>query len=173
MLDAGAPAAPQATREQSRARYPDAEGFIERDGVRIFYEVYVKGERTILLLPTWSIVHSRMWKLQIPYLARHARVVVFDGRGNGKSDRPEGVEAYREHEFAADALAVLDATGTERAMLAAVSCGALWATLLAAEHQTAGDSGSGASRPTVGPHLCESDEARGRRIYRGRRVDVP
>ena len=26
-------------REQSRARYPDREGYVERDGVRIFYEV--------------------------------------------------------------------------------------------------------------------------------------
>ena len=121
-------------REQSRARYPDEEGYVERNGVRIFYEVYGEGERTILLLPTWSIVHSRHWKMQIPYLARHVRVVTFDGRGNGRSDRPHGVQAYLEREFAADALAVMDATGTERATLAGVSCAALWATLLAADH---------------------------------------
>ena len=24
------------TREQTRARYPDAEGYVERDGVRVF-----------------------------------------------------------------------------------------------------------------------------------------
>ena len=88
----------------------------------------------MLLLPTWSIVHSRFWKLQIPYLARHCRVVTFDGRGNGRSDRPAGAEAYTADEFAADALAVMDATGTERAVLVALSCGALWATILAAEH---------------------------------------
>ena len=121
-------------REQSRACYPDEEGYVERNGVRIFYEVYGEGERTILLLPTWSIVHSRHWKMQIPYLARHVRVVTFDGRGNGRSDRPHGVQAYLEREFAADALAVMDATGTERATLAGVSCAALWATLLAADH---------------------------------------
>ena len=121
-------------REQSRARYPDEEGYVERNGVRVFYEVYGEGERTILLLPTWSIVHSRHWKMQIPYLARHVRVVTFDGRGNGRSDRPHGVQAYLEREFAADALAVMDATGTERATLAGVSCAALWATLLAADH---------------------------------------
>ena len=74
--------------EQSRARYPDDEGCVERDGVSVFYEVYGDGPRTILLLPTWSIIHSRHWKAQIPYLARHARVVTFDGRGNGRSDRP-------------------------------------------------------------------------------------
>ena len=70
----------------------------------------------MLLLPTWSIVHSRHWKMQIPYLARHCRVLTFDGRGNGRSDRPPEPDAYREEEFAADALAVMDATGTERAV---------------------------------------------------------
>jgi pimeloyl-ACP methyl ester carboxylesterase len=90
--------------EQSRARYPDATGFVERDGVRSFYEVYGQGEPTVLLMPTWSIVHSRHWKMQIPYLARHCRVLTFDGRGNGRSDRPSDPEAYREEEFAEDAL---------------------------------------------------------------------
>ena len=61
--------------------------------MRIFYEVYGDGDPTVLLLPTWSIIHSRHWKAQIPYLARHFRVVTFDGRGNGKSDRPPGVAA--------------------------------------------------------------------------------
>ena len=84
---AAPPIAPE-RHEQSRARYPDSEGYVERDGVRTFYEVYGEGEPTVLLLPTWSIVHSRCWKLQIPYLARHCRVVAFDGRGNGRSDRP-------------------------------------------------------------------------------------
>jgi pimeloyl-ACP methyl ester carboxylesterase/predicted glycosyltransferase len=120
-------------REQTRARYPDAEGFVERDGVRVFYEVYGTGEPTVLFLPTWSIIHSRCWKLQIPYLARHCRVVTFDGRGNGRSDRPEDPAAYAEAEFAADALAVLDATGTDRAFLVAYSAGAQRALLLAAE----------------------------------------
>ena len=124
----------QAAREQSRARYPDSEGYVERDGVRVFYEVYGEGDSTILLLPTWSIVHSRLWKAQIPYLARHARVVTFDGRGNGRSDRPAGVEPYLEDEFAADTLAVMDATGTERATLITSSCGALWGTIVAADH---------------------------------------
>src|SRR5919198_5345732 len=117
-----------------RARYPDQEGFVERDGVRVFYEVFGSGERTILLLPTWSIIHSRHWKAQVPYLARHARVITFDGRGNGRSDRPGNVEAYTEREFAADAVAVMDATGTERAVIVGLSAGVLWGTLLAVEH---------------------------------------
>jgi pimeloyl-ACP methyl ester carboxylesterase/spore coat polysaccharide biosynthesis predicted glycosyltransferase SpsG len=120
--------------EQTRARDPDATGYIERDGVRVFWERYGEGEPAVMLLPTWSIVHSRFWKAQIPFLARHMRVITFDGRGNGRSDRPAGGAAYVPGEFAADALAVLDATQTERAALVAVSCGALSATRLAAGH---------------------------------------
>ena len=121
-------------REQTRARYPDEEGYVERDGVRVFYEVYGSGEPTVFLLPTWSLIHSRHWKMQIPYLARHCRVVTFDGRGNGRSDRPVGAETYAIREFALDALAVLDGTATERAVVVGVSCAALWGVLLAAEH---------------------------------------
>lgn len=122
------------TDEQTRALYPDDQGYIERDGVRVFYEVYGSGEPTILLCPTWTLVHSRVWKMQIPYLARHHRVVVFDPRGNGKSDRPPNVEAYAESEFARDALDVLDATGTEQAVVVGLSRGTQRALLLAAEH---------------------------------------
>jgi pimeloyl-ACP methyl ester carboxylesterase/predicted glycosyltransferase len=122
-------------REQSRARYPDSEGYAERDGVRIFYEVYGEGGTpTILLLPTWTIIHSRGWKMQIPYLARHCRVVTFDGRGNGKSDRPADASAYAEAEYAADALAVLDATETDSAIIVGFSMGAQRGLVLAAEH---------------------------------------
>jgi pimeloyl-ACP methyl ester carboxylesterase/predicted glycosyltransferase len=121
-------------REQTRARYPDHEGYVERDGVRIFYEVYGEGEPTVLFLPTWSLVHSRCWKMQIPYLARHCRVVCFDPRGNGRSDRPDQPEAYAEAEFAADAVAVLDATETESAFVVGFSMGAQRGLILAAEH---------------------------------------
>ena len=120
--------------EQSRARYPDIEGFAERDGVKLFYEVYGNGDTSVLLLPPWSIIHSRSWKMQIPYLARSHRVITFDPRGNGLSDRPAGLNAYSEPEFAADALAVLDATGTDRAIVVGFSVGAQRSLLLAAEH---------------------------------------
>jgi pimeloyl-ACP methyl ester carboxylesterase/predicted glycosyltransferase len=120
--------------EQTRARYPDRSGYVERDGARVFWELYGSGEPTVLFLPTWSILHSRTWKAQIPYFARHCRVLAFDGRGNGRSDRPPEPDAYREEEFAADALAVLDATDTERAVLVSLSRGAERSLLLGAHH---------------------------------------
>ncbi len=143
-----------AAREQTRASYPDAEGYVEREGVRVFYEVYGEGDPTVFLLPTWSIIHSRHWKAQIPYLARHFRVVTFDGRGNGRSDRPGDEAAYGDREFALDALAVLDATGTDSACLVAFSMGARWALLLAAEHPDRVRSAAfiGPSLPLSPPH---------------------
>ena len=120
-----------------RAREPDRDGSIERDGVRIFYEMFGEehpAEPAVLLLPTWSIIHSRFWKAQVPYLARSYRVITFDGRGNGRSDRPPAAEDYATEQFVADALAVLDATETPRATLVSLSMGAQWALMLAAEH---------------------------------------
>src|SRR5947207_23512 len=124
----------QVGNEQTRARYPDSEGYVEGDGVRVHYEVFGSGEPTVLLLPTWSIIHSRAWKMQVPYLARHCRVITFDARGNGLSDRPDEPSAYAEEEFAADALAVLDATVTEQAFVVGFSMGAQRLLLLAADH---------------------------------------
>jgi pimeloyl-ACP methyl ester carboxylesterase/predicted glycosyltransferase len=117
-----------------RACQPRSDGYVERDGVKVHYEVFGAGEPTVLLLPTWSIIHSRHWKMQIPYLARHCRVLTFDGRGNGGSDRPTEPEAYAEREFAADALAVMDATQTRRAIVVGFSMGAQRGLLLAANH---------------------------------------
>ena len=119
-------------REQTRARYPDQTGFVERDGVRVFWESYGSGDQTILLLPTWEIVHSRFWKGQIPYLARRFRVVTFDPRGNGRSDRPAEAAAYARRETVADAIAVLDTLGVNRAVVVSWCAGV--GILLAAEH---------------------------------------
>jgi pimeloyl-ACP methyl ester carboxylesterase/predicted glycosyltransferase len=110
--------------EQSRAVYPDSEGFAERDGQRLFFEVYGDGQETIFLLPTWSLVHSRHWKMQIPYFARHFRVLTMDGLGNGRSDRCRDPRRYGADQFARDCLAVMDATGTQRAVMASLSRGA-------------------------------------------------
>jgi pimeloyl-ACP methyl ester carboxylesterase/predicted glycosyltransferase len=116
-----------------RARYPDQAGFIVRNGVKVAYEVFGAGSRTVLLLPSWSIVHSRAWKFQVPYLARHARVVTFDGRGNGLSDRPREAAAYDSAEFVADALEVLDAAGVDQAIVVGSSKGAGYALELASK----------------------------------------
>ena len=115
-----------------RAREPDHEGVVERDGVRVGYAVFGEGEPAILLFTSWAIVHARQWKAQVPYLARRFRVIVVEGRGNGRADRPVTAEAYADREYVDDAIAVLDATGVDRAALVGLSMGGRHALQLAA-----------------------------------------
>jgi pimeloyl-ACP methyl ester carboxylesterase/predicted glycosyltransferase len=115
-----------------RARLPDHEGYAERNGVKLHYEVHGSGDTTILLLPAWTYYDSRVWKGQYAYLARHFRVVTFDPPGSRASSTPESPEAYGTAAVAADAAAVLDATETDSAVVAGLSAGGASALLLAA-----------------------------------------
>jgi pimeloyl-ACP methyl ester carboxylesterase len=124
----------ESAREQTRARYPDEEGYVERDGVRVFWERYGDADTTFLLFPTSPISHSRLWKAQIPYLARRYRVLTFDPRGNGRSDKPGDAAAYDSWEFVEDGRAVLEAGGAERAILTGLCDGGGWALMLASSH---------------------------------------
>ena len=108
-----------------RAKLPDQEGFVERDGVKLYYEVYGDGPQTMVFLPPWSIVHSRVYKAQLPYFSERFRCIAFDGRGNGKSDRPAEVAAYSLDNYVADALAVMDATDADKAILVGLSFGGM------------------------------------------------
>ncbi len=117
-----------------RVLAPDTDGDVVSDGVRIHYEVTGTGRPTILLLPTWTIVHRRLWKAQVPFLSRHFRVVTYDGPGNGLSDRPLETAAYDHDAQVRYALAVLDATGVDRAVVVGLSQAGAWALQLAAEH---------------------------------------
>jgi pimeloyl-ACP methyl ester carboxylesterase/predicted glycosyltransferase len=117
-----------------RAMEPDVEALVERNGVKIAYEVYGSGERTVLLAPYWPIVPARAWKMQIPYLARHFRVVAVDARAQGRSDRPADPAAFRDLEYADDIVAVLDAVGAARAVVVGHCSGAWWSTLAASRH---------------------------------------
>ena len=117
-----------------RAKLPQSEGFVDRGGVRIHYEVYGDGPDTILFIPPWAIVHARTYKAQIPWFSDHFRCITYDPRGNGRSDRPEAVEAYALDHAVGDALAVLDATGTGAAILVGMSSGGGLGAMLAAHH---------------------------------------
>ena len=129
-LAAPAPAVPA---EQRRARYPDASGFVERDGGRVFWERYGEGEPPIVFVPPWQIVHSRVWKAQIPDFARRHVVVAWDNRGNGRSDRPTDPVAHTTRARAANLGAVMDASGVRAAVLVGLSSSSGPMILFAAE----------------------------------------
>src|SRR3954452_8841024 len=143
-----------------RARRPDRTAAVVRDGISSVYDVYGDGQSpTVLLMPSWSIVHAMHWKFQIPVLARRHRVIAMDGRGNGRSDRPRDPAAYAADEYVADALAALDATGTDRAVVVGLSLGGFRTARFAAQHpdRTLGAVMIGTSMAPLAP-TTERDE---------------
>jgi pimeloyl-ACP methyl ester carboxylesterase/predicted glycosyltransferase len=120
-----------------RALEPDVQGYVDRDGVKVAYESFgvPSPERpTVVFVPIDTLIHSRAWKAQVPFLARFAHVVTIDPRGNGRSDRPEDPSAYDFREFVGDTIAVMDALAVERAILVGICVSAYQALLVAALH---------------------------------------
>lgn len=120
-----------------RAREPDEQGWVERDGLRIGYETFgfagpgADERPAVVFVPIDTIVHSRAWKGQVPYLAHHFRVVTIDPRGNGRTDRPMTSSSYDDLEFVADTVAVMDHLAVERATLVGI-CLSSWQAVLVA-----------------------------------------
>jgi pimeloyl-ACP methyl ester carboxylesterase/predicted glycosyltransferase len=112
---------------------PAHEGMIDRNGVKIWYAVWGDSGPWLAFPPNYQIAHSQMLKATVPYLCRHFRVVTLDGRGNGRSDRPESAEAYTFDEYYADFVAVLDAARVQTVALVAISAGTMTALRFASE----------------------------------------
>jgi pimeloyl-ACP methyl ester carboxylesterase len=123
------------------------------DGTRVAWYRFGGGGRAILFVPTWNIVDARVVGHQVAALEPHATVVTYDPRGAGASERPERGYDFPLH--AADALAVLDATGIGQVALVTASRGLNAAVLL-----TAGDSQRFDRFAVVAPYMrLEPDPA--------------
>ena len=106
--------------------------YIKANSIRLFYEQFGDGPPLLLISGTgWSGEH---WKLeQVPYFSASYRVIVFDHRGCGRSDRP--AERYTTRMFADDAFAMLDAMGvTEPVHVLGHSMGGRVAQWIALDH---------------------------------------
>ena len=88
----------------------------------IYYEVTGQGEPLLLIHGLAS--SSRSWKKQVPFFARHYRVITFDIRGHGRSDRPLR-EPYSIKLFAADAVELMRALGIDSAHVVGFSMGGM------------------------------------------------
>ena len=105
------------------------------DGVRIHYDVFGRenAERAIVFSPAGSYIHSRLWKAQVPWFVQLGyRVVTWDGRGTGQSERPPA--GYSVEHFAGDLLAVMDAAGVQRAALVGITWAIRWMARVAVHH---------------------------------------
>ena len=94
---------------------------IDRDGVKIHYEVH--GDGPPLILTHGYSSTSAMWKGQIEALSRHHRLVLWDMRGHGQSDYPDDPKAYSEVATVGDIAALLETVGAGRAIVGGLSLG--------------------------------------------------
>lgn len=94
---------------------------LNRDGVKIHYEVH--GEGPAILLSHGYSATCRMWDGQIEAFKNRHRVIVWDMRGHGQSDYPDDQNLYSEALTVEDMKAILDACGVDRAIIGGLSLG--------------------------------------------------
>ena len=105
---------------------------LDRDGVRLYYEVH--GEGPALILTHGYSATSQMWAGQIDPLAPHFKVVTWDMRGHGQSDYPQDQGAYSEEATVADMAALLDAVDARDAVVGGLSLGGYMSLAFHATH---------------------------------------
>jgi pimeloyl-ACP methyl ester carboxylesterase len=94
---------------------------LDRDGVKIYYEVHGSGPPLILTHGYSST--SAMWNEQIEALSKRHRLILWDMRGHGQSDYPADPAAYSEALTVADIAALLDEAGVAKAIVGGLSLG--------------------------------------------------
>jgi pimeloyl-ACP methyl ester carboxylesterase len=100
---------------------------VQANGIGLYYEIHGDGKPLVLIsglgYPLWQ------WHKMVPFLAEQFKVITFDNRGVGHSDKPAG--PYTARMLAADTVGLLDALGIEKAIIAGHSMGGFIAQALA------------------------------------------
>jgi 3-oxoadipate enol-lactonase len=104
--------------------------FAERDGTRLYWEEAGSGDPVLLIMGLG--MNATGWWRTIPLLAERYRVLAFDNRGVGRSDRPSG--PYSVPQLADDAVAILDAADEQRAHVYGISLGGMIAQEVVLRH---------------------------------------
>jgi pimeloyl-ACP methyl ester carboxylesterase len=97
------------------------EEYADLEGVKICYEIF--GEGYPLFLVHGFGAKKETWLAQVPDLSKHFKVIRFDNRGAGKSERPEG--SYTMDVFADDINNLMDHLGIEKANICGWSLGGM------------------------------------------------
>jgi pimeloyl-ACP methyl ester carboxylesterase len=109
------------------------------DGLSIAYQVLGRGPVDLVLTPGWISNVDAAWDMPplrsfFRQLASISRLILFDRRGSGLSDRPTQVESLALEHGVDDLRAVMDAAGSDRAVLFGFEDGGMLAGMLAATH---------------------------------------
>ena len=102
------------------------------DGTRIHYEVTGKPGATPVLMIQGLGASKNAWNLQRIAMATRFRIISFDNRGAGRSDKP--TVPFTLEQMAEDAIAVLDAAGIETAHVVGASMGGVISQIVAVKY---------------------------------------
>ena len=102
------------------------------DGTRIHYEATGKTGATPVLMIQGLGASKNAWNLQRIAMATRFRIISFDNRGAGRSDKP--TEPFTLEQMADDAIAVLDAAGIETAHAVGASMGGVISQIVAVKY---------------------------------------
>ena len=104
------------------------------DGARLHYEAFGRRSQPAVLMIQGLGADKHGWDMQRFTLARSYRVIAFDNRGAGRSDKP--FTPYSLEQMADDAVAVLDHAGVESAHVVGASMGGAISQLMCVQHPT-------------------------------------
>lgn len=99
----------------------------QANGIELYYEI--RGEGKPLVLISGLGYSLWQWHKMVPFLEDHFRVITFDNRGVGQSDKPAG--QYTAQMLAADTVGLLDALNIEKAIIMGHSMGGFIAQAIA------------------------------------------
>jgi proline iminopeptidase len=114
--------------------YPVAEGFVDANGVLIYYKAIGEGAPLVILHGGPGASHDYFLPYLLP-LARANRIIFIDERGSGKSEKLEDVSKYTVDAMVEDVEAVRVALGLGKINLLGHSCGGVLAEAYALKYQ--------------------------------------
>lgn len=92
---------------------------IQSNGINLYYEIHGEGQPLLFIHGLGS--SARDWEFQVTEFSKSYKVVTFDLRGHGQSDKPKGT--YSMSMFAADTVGLLTALGIESPHVVGLSLG--------------------------------------------------
>jgi pimeloyl-ACP methyl ester carboxylesterase len=101
------------------------------NGINLYYEIHGHGPNLTMIEGTGYDLW--MWYRQLPEFSAHFRVLVYDNRGVGRSDKPPG--PYSHAQNAADLAGLLDHLGWDRTHVLGISMGGFIAQEFALAHR--------------------------------------
>ena len=120
--------------QESHSVYNIKQGFVDADGVMIYYKEFGKGEPLMIVHGGPGATHDYFLPHLLP-LARNNRLIFIDERGSGKSEKLEDVKLYTVENMVEDVEAVREALGLGKMNLLGHSYGGVLAQAYALKYQ--------------------------------------